>query len=166
MFSSLHRVALSNGNNGMTFSFRHLAVAAVALLFFGSAGLSATPAEIAAAKRLAKEWKPADPVQRASITQSGVLYKFECYAAKLNVTRIVEVNSETQEVRFWSKMSPTLTVGPLGPYTATITSETITWNKKSDDSSTKYILDRKTKTLKTEIIYNIMDEPFRETASC
>ena len=126
--------------------------------------ISVVAAEVG--KRLAKEWKPINPVQRAAITQSGAIYKFECYAAKIDVTRIVEVNSDSKQVRIWSKVSPKLTVGPFGPYSATITSETITYNKKTEDSNTKYILDRKTKTLKTEIIYNIMDEPWRETASC
>lgn len=125
-----------------------------------------TPTEIAVGKRLAKEWKPINPVQRASITQSGAIFKFECYAAKSDVTRIVEVDSNSKQVRSWSKVSSKMTVGPFGPYSATITSEAITWYKKGEDSNTKYTLVRKTKTLNTEIFYNIMDEPWREIASC
>ena len=125
-------------------SIRPLAAAAAALFLLGSAGFPA----------------------RAAITQSGAIFKFECYDAKLDVTRIVELNSDSKEVRSWSRVATKVTAGPFGPFSATITSEAITWNSKNDDSITRFTLDRKTKTLRALIIYNIMDEPRRESAAC
>ena len=79
--------------------------------------------------------------------QTGIS-KIECAAA--GVTTIVEINYGTRLVRTWTKLD-TVINGPVGPSSANITRQKISWavvrTIGSARNRTTYALDRKKKTL-------------------
>jgi hypothetical protein len=96
---------------------------------------------------------------------------FECYAASTDITRIVQIDENTNQVRFWVKLQPTL-ARSVGPFYATITPRKITWaqitTRGRASSTTTYTLDRQMLTFNIHIIYNdFMDmDPWDNTSPC
>jgi hypothetical protein len=58
--------------------------------------------------------------------QAGAV-KVECHSPAAEVTTIIEINYSTRQVTQWARFSSGHVDGPLGPYPAAITPDTITW---------------------------------------
>jgi hypothetical protein len=96
--------------------------------------------------------------------------KFECYAAKTNVTHIIEIDDAKKQARLWARFSPTLTNGPFGPYSATITPDKITFVIDNSVGRAKslstHTINRKTQSLNIEIDHGPGEERWKQTSPC